>query len=148
MRFFLVPLALVLVVGCAETQSQPPATAQTATSPASEVVTEMVPASPSVTKTPVPVTSESVTQTVFVIDVRSDQEFNEEHIDGAIHIPHTQIAERIAEVTDDKDARIILYCAVGGRAGRAKGVLDSMGFKNVENGGGLSDMKSRDNSYR
>ena len=80
---------------------------------------------------------------VIVIDVRSEDEWNSGHVDQAIHIPHTEIGKRISEVTDDKDAKIVVYCAVGGRAGMAKAKLEELGFTNIENGGGYDDVKGR-----
>lgn len=80
---------------------------------------------------------------VIVIDVRSEDEWNSGHVEQAIHIPHTEIGQRIDEVTDDKDAKIVVYCAVGGRAGKAKTKLEELGFTNVENGGGFDDVKDR-----
>ena len=80
---------------------------------------------------------------VIVIDVRSEDEWNSGHVEQAIHIPHTEIGERIDEVTDNKDAKIVVYCAVGGRAGKAKARLEELGFTNVENGGGYDDVKGR-----
>lgn len=80
---------------------------------------------------------------VFVIDVRSKSEWDDGHVEQAVLIPHTEIADRITEVTDDKDAKIVLYCAVGGRAGQAKTALEELGFKNVENAGGYDDVKDR-----
>ncbi|QDT09757.1 rhodanese-like domain-containing protein [Planctomycetes bacterium K23_9] len=77
----------------------------------------------------------------LVIDVRSQEEWDKGHFETAVHIPHTEIAERISEVTEDKDAQIVLYCAVGGRAGKAKTVLEGLGFSHVENAGGLDDLR-------
>jgi len=73
------------------------------------------------------------------IDVRSDKEWNSGHLDGAVHIPHTEITEKIVSLTDDKNAPIKLYCRSGGRAGIAKKELEKMGYKNVTNVGGLKD---------
>ncbi|QDS91956.1 Thiosulfate sulfurtransferase PspE precursor [Roseimaritima multifibrata] len=81
---------------------------------------------------------------VYIVDVRSQEEWDGGHIEQAVHIPHTEIADRIGEVTSDKDAKIIFYCAAGGRAGKAKDTLEDLGFTNVENGGGIDDMKERD----
>ncbi len=78
-----------------------------------------------------------------IIDVRSQQEWDGGHLAQAIHIPHTEIADRIGDVASDKDAKIVLYCAVGGRAGQAKEVLDELGYTNVENAGGYDDIKQR-----
>lgn len=80
---------------------------------------------------------------VIVIDVRTKEEWDAGHVTSAVHIPHTEIAERIDEVTLDKDAKIVLYCKVGGRAGKAKDELDRLGFTNVENAGGYDDVKDR-----
>lgn len=80
---------------------------------------------------------------VYVIDVRSKDEWDTGHVESATHIPHTEIGERISAVTTDKSAKIVLYCAVGGRAGRAKTKLEELGYTNVENAGGYDDVKDR-----
>lgn len=82
-------------------------------------------------------------ETLFVIDVRTKDEWDKGHVETAVHIPHTEIADRIGEVTEQKDAKILVYCAVGGRAGVAKKALEELGYTNVENGGGLKDVKGR-----
>ena len=46
---------------------------------------------------------------VYVIDVRSKEEWDAGHVDCAIHIPHTDIVQRIKEVTTDKNAKICFY---------------------------------------
>ena len=45
----------------------------------------------------------------YVIDVRSQKEWDEGHLETAIHIPHTEIVDGIAKVTDDKSAKIYLH---------------------------------------
>ena len=45
----------------------------------------------------------------IVIDVRSQEEWDEGHIEGAIHIPHDVIGEKIAEHVTDKNATIKFY---------------------------------------
>lgn len=40
----------------------------------------------------------------------------------------------------DKTAPVVVYCAKGFRAAKAKEVLDSKGYENVLNGGGISDL--------
>jgi len=45
----------------------------------------------------------------FVIDVRSQKEWDEGHLESATLIPHTEIVEGIKKVTDDKDAKIYLF---------------------------------------
>ncbi len=75
------------------------------------------------------------------IDVRSMGEYRQGHKEGALHIPHTIIGEKIRQVTTNKNAEIHLYCAAGVRAGIAKRVLEQMGYTNVLNEGGLSDVQ-------
>lgn len=50
------------------------------------------------------------------IDVRSAEEFQQGHLNGAINVTHTEIAQRIAEVAPDKNQPIHLYCRSGHRA--------------------------------
>jgi phage shock protein E len=74
------------------------------------------------------------------IDVRTADEFNAGHLDGAIHIPYEEIATRISEVTTDKTATIRLYCRSGNRSGIAQQTLQSVGFTKVTNEGGYEDL--------
>lgn len=75
----------------------------------------------------------------YWIDVRSPDEYATGHVDGAVNIPHTEIANRIAEVTEDKDKRLYLYCRSGRRSGVATDALQQMGYGNVVNLGGYED---------
>ncbi len=79
----------------------------------------------------------------FVIDVRSKAEWDTGHLEQAVLIPHTEIAEKISGVTGDKSAKIVVYCKAGSRAGRAKKTLEGMGYTNVENAGGIEEAKKR-----
>ena len=83
--------------------------------------------------------NEDVTNEPLIVDVRSLQEWEGGHLTKAVHIPHTEIAAQIGQYATDKNAKIVLYCAKGGRAGMAKEALEQLGFLNVENAGGLSD---------
>lgn len=74
------------------------------------------------------------------IDVRTSDEFNSGHIEGAAHIPYEEIAARISAVTIDKNARIHLYCRSGNRSGIAQHTLQAMGFKNAVNEGGYEEI--------
>lgn len=72
------------------------------------------------------------------IDVRSDEEYQEQHFEGAINIEYTEILEGVANL--DKDTEILLYCGSGRRAGIALEALQAQGFTNVTNRGGLVDV--------
>ena len=47
--------------------------------------------------------------TAVVIDVRSEMQYNQDHIKGAMLIPEGQVAARAAELPKDK--LIVLYCS-------------------------------------
>ncbi len=79
----------------------------------------------------------------LVIDVRTQAEWDEGHLDIATHIPLDQIMDRIAEVASNKDQKVYLHCRSGGRSGQAKVELEGLGFTNVENVGGLDDARAR-----
>ena len=77
----------------------------------------------------------------YWIDVRSASEYADGHVEGAVLIPHTEITERIGEVTTDKDARIYLYCRSGRRSGIALQALEAAGYANAVNAGGLEEAR-------
>ena len=80
---------------------------------------------------------------IIWIDVRSTSEYADGHVDGAVNIPHTEIAQRIGEVTADKEATIYLYCRSGRRSGIALDVLQEAGYAGAVNIGGLDDALQR-----
>lgn len=82
-------------------------------------------------------------ETAYWIDVRTDAEHSMGHLEGSTNIPHGDIADKIAAVTEDKNAEIHLYCRSGGRAGKALNVLKDLGYTNVVNEGGYSAIKMK-----
>jgi phage shock protein E len=88
-------LGTLLLVGCDSAVKEKPANESSETDTTSSVEEQ----------------SSSVSDSVqtFVIDVRSQEEWDSGHLDDAIHIPHTEIVEGIAKVTDNKDAKICVY---------------------------------------
>jgi phage shock protein E len=69
----------------------------------------------------------------MVIDVRTEQEWKEGHLDGAILIPHDRIEKEIAAVAPDKKSRIYLYCRTGRRTGLSFDVLKKAGYEDLVN---------------
>lgn len=82
--------------------------------------------------------------TVLLVDVRTKEEYDEHHAIDAVNIPVEEIYDGQLGMLGDveKDSFIHLYCRSGGRAERAKEMLLSLGYMNVENLGGLVDMES------
>ncbi len=77
--------------------------------------------------------------TTTYIDVRTPEEFAEGHHPEAINHP-VELIESGTMPNVPVDAHICVYCRSGGRAGRAKSMMESAGFTDVTNGGGLSDV--------
>lgn len=74
------------------------------------------------------------------IDVRSAEEFNAGHLQGAVNIPHDKIIQGVKALGSDKDAPINLYCRSGRRAEAALTELKNAGYTNVTNHGGYEDL--------
>ena len=56
---------------------------------------------------------------VIILDVRSESEFMESHIEGSVNIPLGSIERFQEEVTDNKKSTILVYCASGNRSKEA-----------------------------
>lgn len=77
---------------------------------------------------------------VVVVDVRTPEEYKEEHIKGAINVPEQVIAdEKTEEYLPDKDAEILVYCKSGNRSATATARLVKQGYTNVKDFGGIED---------
>ena len=79
----------------------------------------------------------------YWVDVRTAEEYNAGHIEGAALIPYEVIADNIGSITTDKNADIRVYCRSGRRSGVAKDTLQAMGYTNVINEGGYEEIISR-----
>ena len=77
----------------------------------------------------------------IILDVREQYEFDEGHIEGAILIPYTEIAEKAEGVLNDKDQLILVYCRSGRRSKIAAEELVKLGYTNVKEFGGIIDWK-------
>ena len=80
-----------------------------------------------------------------MIDVRTDEEWRAGYIEGAIHIPLPEIKKNIENYEISKDEEILLYCRSGNRSGRAKVILDELGYTNVTNIGGIASVSEQYN---
>lgn len=75
----------------------------------------------------------------ILLDIRTDEEFKEKHIDGAVLIPDYEIADRAETELPDKDMLILIYCRSGRRSANAANELVGMGYTNVYDFGGIID---------
>jgi len=68
-----------------------------------------------------------------LLDVRSQEEFDARHLDGATLIPVDQLDGRIAEVP--RDHPVVVYCQSGGRSSSAARMLAAAGYEVHDLGG-------------
>ena len=77
----------------------------------------------------------------YLVDVRTEAEYNAGAIPTAINIPFDVIADNLP--TEDRSARIIVYCRSGNRSGIAEDTLEELGFTNVMDFGGVGNWKGQ-----
>ena len=78
-----------------------------------------------------------------IVDVRETDEWDEEHIPGAMHLSRGTIELDMEEKVPDTDAMIICHCGGGGRSALAAESLQKMGYKNVRSmAGGFKAWKA------
>ena len=75
----------------------------------------------------------------IIIDVRTKQEWDSGYIDGAIHIPLNNLSKDINKYTVSNNEEILLYCRSGNRSGKAKLILEELGYTDIRNIGGIED---------
>ena len=75
----------------------------------------------------------------IIIDARTQEEYDQGHIPGAIMIPEYEIAVRAEKELPDKDQLILVYCRSGRRSKIAAEELVKLGYTNVKEFGGIID---------
>jgi rhodanese-related sulfurtransferase len=74
---------------------------------------------------------------LYLIDVRTAEEYRSGAIPSAVNIPFDVIQDKLP--TQDRSARIVVYCQSGNRSGKAKATLESLGFQNVNDFGAVTN---------
>ena len=74
-----------------------------------------------------------------ILDVRTEEEFAQGHIPGAILIPDYEIREEAESPLPDKDALNLVYCRSGRRSKNAAQILLELGYTNIREFGGIID---------
>ncbi|MBV8396718.1 MAG: molybdopterin-synthase adenylyltransferase MoeB [Actinobacteria bacterium] len=76
------------------------------------------------------------------IDVRRQDEWEQGHLPGAIHVPRGSLESRIEGVVPDRSTPVVLYCASAERSAFAAKSLGELGYENVVSlAGGFTDWK-------
>lgn len=76
---------------------------------------------------------------IIIVDVRTEDEFSEKHIEGAILIPNESIGNTMPDKLPKLDARILVYCRSGNRSRQAAEKLIELGYTQVYDFGGIND---------
>ena len=76
-----------------------------------------------------------------ILDVRTEEEFNEGHIPDAVCLPAETIGSEAPAQLPDKDQVILIYCRTGIRAAGAAEQLAKLGYTNVYEFGGIVNWK-------
>ena len=75
----------------------------------------------------------------IIIDARTQEEYDQGHIPGAIMNPEYEIVDRAENELPDKDQLILVYCRSGRRSKIAAEELVKLGYTNVKEFGGIID---------
>jgi molybdopterin/thiamine biosynthesis adenylyltransferase/rhodanese-related sulfurtransferase len=77
-----------------------------------------------------------------VVDVREQDEWDEGHIAGAVHVPRGHLESRIERLAPDTGRPLIVYCSAGNRSAFAAKTLADLGYEDVVSlAGGFTDWK-------
>lgn len=76
-----------------------------------------------------------------ILDVRTQEEFDEGHIENAVLIPDYEIEQKAESVLKDKEQLILVYCRSGRRSKLASEKLVRLGYADVKEFGGIIDWK-------
>ena len=78
---------------------------------------------------------------IFIIDVRTNQEYKAGHIRGAVNIPYEKLQNELKNTNND--TIVLVYCSRGGRSMRAAKILYYKGYKVVNVVGGLKEYNGK-----
>lgn len=82
------------------------------------------------------------TTDAVLVDVRTPQEYREGHIPGSKNVPLQQLG-KISSVAKNKEIPLFVYCHSGSRSRQATGMLQQMGYTNVNNIGGIASYSGK-----
>lgn len=81
-----------------------------------------------------------INEGAILVDVRTEDEYNEKHIDGAVLLSLDNISEESAgNIFSSKDVVIIVYCKSGNRSKQALDKLNDLGYANVYDLGSIDN---------
>ena len=132
-RIWLLVLMVALLAGCGKQQDTPAPQTTQATQP-----TEKEPAYMNISQEEAKKLMDTE-KDYIILDVRTQEEFDEKHIPGAILIPHTEIEAQAAKELPQKEQLILVYCRSGNRSKTASEALEKLGYTRIREFGGIND---------
>jgi molybdopterin/thiamine biosynthesis adenylyltransferase/rhodanese-related sulfurtransferase len=66
-----------------------------------------------------------------LVDIRENDEWDEGHIPGAVHVGRGHFEARIEAAAPDKSRPVLLYCSAGNRSAFASKTLEELGYERV-----------------
>ena len=76
---------------------------------------------------------------IVILDVRTQEEYGEKHIPGAVLLPLDDVEQKAHVVLPEKDQTILVYCRSGRRSKLAAEALVKQGYTNILEFGGIND---------
>ena len=134
--------AVLLLSGCGKQESVP--TTQPTTQPTE---TTEAPAYMNITQEEAKRLMDTE-QDYIILDVRTQEEYEEKHIPGALLIPVDDIEAQAAEKLPNKDQLILVYCRSGNRSKTASEALEKLGYTRIREFGGINDWPYETESIR
>ncbi|MBQ1280655.1 MAG: rhodanese-like domain-containing protein [Oscillospiraceae bacterium] len=118
-RIFLFVISCLLLCGCGAKESAAPSYRQISMEEAIKIM--------------------ETEEGYILLDVRTEAEFAEAHIPGAICIPNESIGSETPGELPDKEQTILVYCRSGNRSKQASQKLANLGYSNILEFGGIID---------
>ena len=81
----------------------------------------------------------SPSSSAIIIDVRTPKEYSKGHLKNSINIPLQILKDSILSKNIDKNSKIVVYCSSGVRSKKATTILNSIGYNNVSELGGINN---------
>ena len=78
----------------------------------------------------------------ILLDVRTPQEYRDGFIPGSKNVP-LQAIDKVAELVENKDTALYVYCHSGSRSRQAAGILEYLGYSNVTDIGGIAAYRGK-----
>jgi phage shock protein E len=82
-----------------------------------------------------------VARGAVLLDVRTPDEFRDEHLKGALNLPLQELAARLDEL-GSRERAVVVYCRSGRRSAEAASLLRQRGFRHVHDMGAMLEWVS------